>query len=481
VSDDSAAIPPHWQPGSTIAGRFQVERVVGIGGMGAVLEAQNVSLGQRVALKVLRRELIHDKDAQARFDQEARIVAQLNTEHVVRVHDLGRTEHGEPFIVMELLAGKTFDHLIEEPTALGVAEAVDLVAEAAVGIAVAHAHGLVHRDVKPGNLFVAAQSDGRSIVKVLDFGLTKVTRSDVLRLTSSASIFGTPLYMSPEQIMSAKKVDHRADQHALAMVLFELLTKSPPYMDESVSAITVKIATEPPPSARSFRADVPPALDAVIQKALAKTPDGRFEDIAAFALSIAAFGTDRGRDAARRAATALNRPPAIPDPATLVPTQHARTPQTVRGWSSARRARPARRQPWAIAVGITAALGVGAAVVAWRLSQPADSATHARRSGEVAIPSGGAGVVPASASGSLDAAPADTVTQATPAESAAPTAASSEVAVVPATASASAAPSPPHRAGRPGPRPPATGAPTSPAAAPPTAAPTGEFIPKYGK
>ncbi len=457
---EGVEVPTHWQPGSVIAGRFRVVRVLGVGGMGAVLEAENVTLGQRVALKVLRRELVHDREAHARLDQEARVVSQLVTDHVARVHDLGKTEHGEPFIVMELLAGRTLDDIIEAPASLTVAAAVDLVCEACVGVAVAHRAGMVHRDIKPGNLFVAERSDGSNVVKVLDFGLTKVTRSDTLRLTTSASVFGTPLYMSPEQIMSSKRVDARTDQHAMAMVLFELLTKRPPYYDDSPTAVTVMIATHPVPSLAAYRPEVPPLLDAIVGKALSKAPDERFQDIALFALALAQFGTARADAAAKRAAAALDRSAVAPQ----VPLASTRTPETVAGLST-RSAETRRRSATPIALVVAGAVVIVAlgTVITYRLtgaSPGPDPASAARSSPEAAAPA------PSPGAPALD---PDAISPAS-AEPAPPPSSASSSGVASAAPSASvSSPSPPAK-----PRPASPPRPT----AQPTAQP-GEYIPKY--
>jgi hypothetical protein len=287
------------QRGTVIDGKFLVVRTLGAGGMGVVLEAQHLSLGGKLAIKVLRVDAAQNEDAARRFSQEAQIASRLQSEHVVRVFDLGRTPDGEPYIVMELLAGEDLAAVLARESPLDVARSIDLVLQACLGVAAAHAEGLVHRDLKPANLFLATLPDRTKIVKVLDFGLSKNTAQSSPALTASTSSFGTPQYMSPEQVMSTKNVDHRSDQHALAMVLYELLTGRPPYQGETSAAVTVLIVTAPPPSARALRRQVPARLDEIIRQALAKKPDDRFEDLGAFACAIAPFG---GPEAVRMAA-----------------------------------------------------------------------------------------------------------------------------------------------------------------------------------
>jgi serine/threonine-protein kinase len=298
-----APVPP---PGSVIAGKYRVERVLGAGGMAVVVEATHLLLGQRVALKLLRADAAQAPGVLERFRQEAQIAAQLPGEHIVRATDVGQTEDGAPYLVMELLVGRDLEAEILARGRLPTEEAVSILLQACEGVAEAHAVGLIHRDLKPGNLFVTRRRDGSPLVKVLDFGISKLTHLEAsASLTQTTSSFGTPLYMSPEQIQSAKHVDMRADQHALAAILYTLLAGRPPYSAPSVTALSVIIATQPPASMRDVRPDLPYQLEAAIGRALAKSPADRFPDVAAFALAIAPFG-GLGADAAvRRIAGAL--------------------------------------------------------------------------------------------------------------------------------------------------------------------------------
>lgn len=277
-------------PGFVIGGRFRIERMLGRGGMGSVYAALHLQLNQYVALKVLHGDAARDADSVARFNQEAQVVSRLSNPHVVRVFDMGQTPRGEPFLVMELLQGRDLDAVIAEARPLQPQEAINLVVQAAIGVATAHAAGLVHRDLKPANLYLARQPDGSEIVKILDFGLTKVMTHGNVGLTQSASSFGTPQYMSPEQIMSAKHVDARCDQHALALILFELLAKRPAYEADTPGAMTVKIVTQKVPSVRSIRPEIPQKLDDVIQKGMAKKPGDRYPNVGAFAQALVPFG-----------------------------------------------------------------------------------------------------------------------------------------------------------------------------------------------
>jgi serine/threonine-protein kinase len=294
-------------PGAVILGKYRVERIIGEGGMGFVVEATHLALGHHVAIKVLRNER-KDQELVARFEREANIASTLRTEHIARVSDAGKTAHGEPFLVMELLEGRTLDEEIKARGPLPIAETVDFMMQVCRGIGAAHAAGLVHRDIKPQNLFVTRRRDGTPVLKVLDFGLTKAPDdAAVTSLTSTTTTFGTPQYMSPEQIRSAKFVDARTDQHALGCVLYECLIGKPAYDAETLTALAVQIATRMPEPASSRRADIPKALDDIIFKAIAKEPEERFSDLAGFALALVPFGGPTAPEAARSVA-ALLRP-----------------------------------------------------------------------------------------------------------------------------------------------------------------------------
>jgi len=180
--------------GETIAGKYRVEEILGSGGMGVVISARHVELGQKVAIKVLRHGVLEDPALEQRFLNEARALAKIENEHVVRVLDVGRFEAGAPFIVMEHLVGTDLGRVLSERGPLPVTDAVDIVLQACLGLAEAHALGFVHRDLKPGNLFVCERVDGTSIVKVIDFGIAKSLASGA-KLTSDSLVLGSPRYM----------------------------------------------------------------------------------------------------------------------------------------------------------------------------------------------------------------------------------------------------------------------------------------------
>ena len=200
-------IPP---VGELVAGRYAVEDIIGRGGMAVILGARHVELGQRVAIKLLRADTPQRAEVYARFLREARACAQMRSEHVVRVFDVGHLTSGQPFMVMEHLTGGDLGRLVQAGGSLPVEDAASYVLQACEAVAEAHAMGIVHRDLKPSNLFLAERADGSPIVKLLDFGISKVTAAEGFELTATDATVGSPLFMSPEQIRGAKAVDHLA-------------------------------------------------------------------------------------------------------------------------------------------------------------------------------------------------------------------------------------------------------------------------------
>ncbi len=264
------------KPGDVIADRYRVERVIGAGGMGAVVAAKHIALGDDVALKFLHPQLLEDASFIARFVREARVTARIKDEHVVRVFDVGTTAQNIPFLAMELLDGEDLGSIAARGP-MPVELAVDCFLQACLGLLRAHKAGVVHRDVKPSNLWLTRKADGAPLVKVLDFGISKGadgTEGDH-RLTDTQSVFGSPSYMSPEQVRSARNVDARTDVWALGVVLFELLTGGLPFRGETAPALLAAIVVDPPVPLRKVRADAPAELEEAIIGLLQKTPGER--------------------------------------------------------------------------------------------------------------------------------------------------------------------------------------------------------------
>ncbi|HKQ67975.1 MAG TPA: serine/threonine-protein kinase, partial [Polyangiaceae bacterium] len=269
------------KPGDVLAGKYRVESVLGAGGMGVVVLVQHIELGQRMAIKMMTPGVIHEKEAALRFIQEARAAAGLQSEHVVRIFDVGTLDSGAPYMVMELLRGEDLSQVLQNTGRLPIQDAVDYVLQACHAIAEAHARGIVHRDLKPSNLFLTRRSDGSPLVKVLDFGISKTTMGEEgqapANLTRTSAVMGSPLYMSPEQVRNAKHVDGRADIWSLGVILHELLTGSPAFSADTLPGICAAIIADDPPSLRSLRKDAPEGLEELLAKCLAKSVKSRFQ------------------------------------------------------------------------------------------------------------------------------------------------------------------------------------------------------------
>jgi serine/threonine-protein kinase len=278
--------------GSVVNGRFRIGPTLGEGGMSAVFLARDERLGREVALKLLSPRLAHSREVVTRFVNEARTLARLDSEHIVRVLDAGVTTESEhpplPYMVLELLRG----HDLRTECARGPVEdperAIGWVLEACEGLAVAHAEGVIHRDLKPENLFIARTADGYEVVKLLDFG---IARSLAMHssLTQSGEGMGSPGYMSPEQLNDASTVDERSDIWSLGVVLYELLAGVPPFHSTSTFDLCAQILAGKPTRLSRFREDLPRGLVATVQRCLEVDPDDRFESISALVSALAPY------------------------------------------------------------------------------------------------------------------------------------------------------------------------------------------------
>jgi len=348
-----------FEPGTLLAGKYRVDRVLGQGGMGVVVAATHVYLAQRVALKFLLPQFLHDQTTVERFLREARASAALRGEHVCRVFDVGTLETGSPYIVMELLDGSDLATVLAAQGRMSVELASQHVLQACTGLAEAHGLGIVHRDLKPANLFVTHRPDGTSQVKVLDFGIAKAQHDPAFHLTQTAAVMGSPGYMSPEQLRSSRAADVRSDIWALGVILYELVSGRPPFVAESITELALRVAMDPLPP---LTVAVAGGFDAVITRCLEKDPARRFPDVASLAQALAPFAGPAGRDLALGAARVLEVAPA-PAPYVVAPPGAPTTLSSSAG-SAAERRRPAR---W-IAIAGSAALTVGAvlAIAMWR-------------------------------------------------------------------------------------------------------------------
>jgi serine/threonine-protein kinase len=295
--------------GTMLADKYRVEKVLGRGGMGVVVAATHVELDQRVALKFLLPDAMENMEVVERFAREARAAVKIESEHVARVIDVGKLEDGLPYMVMEYLNGRDLAALLDDVGKLSVEDALDYVLQACEAIAQAHALGIIHRDLKPANLFVTTRPDGTTSIKVLDFGISKVSLSGAspaeMSLTQTAAIMGSPTYMSPEQMRASRDVDPRADIWALGVILYELLTGQPPFVGATMPELCASILKDPPDPVRSTRPDVPAPLDAAILRCLEKNPAARFANVAELAGALVDFAPKRARISAERSARIL--------------------------------------------------------------------------------------------------------------------------------------------------------------------------------
>jgi serine/threonine protein kinase len=325
-------VPPRLGPSgfdntAIIAGKYRVERRIAEGGNGIVVEAMHLALRQPVAIKYLKPGPRASASVVDRFEREGRLAAQLTSEHVVRVHDVGELDDGSPFMVMELLKGSNLSTVLEETGPLPIPRAVDYVLQTCDALAQVHALAIVHRDIKPDNLILAVRPSNTPIVKVIDFGISKSAperdQSGLwARETSKNDRLGTPVYMSPEQLRSSTEVDARTDIWSIGVTLHELLSQTLPFQGEDLPQLCTNIVLSAPVKLRAVRPDAPPELEAIILKCIEKSPADRFRNVGELAQALAPFGppgaqerVDRIKDVLRVSGMSI-RPP-TPQPGSL--------------------------------------------------------------------------------------------------------------------------------------------------------------------
>ena len=291
--DGLCSEPSPFAPGAVIAGKYRVEREIGAGGVGVVALATHIELGQRVAIKYLRGGGMAKPQSIERFKREAKLAASLRSEHVVKVFDVGTLE-GVPYMVMEYLEGEDLSQVLERG-AIPIEQAIQWTLEACHALEEAHSLGIVHRDLKPANLFLARRSNGAPIVKILDFGISKILEtsafSSLPTMTRQNEIFGTPHYMSPEQLVSSTNVDARSDVWAMGVVLYELLTRRLPFEGDDLRQLVADVLSSVPQPVRDHRGDIPIELAQVVHACLSYDPEQRPRTIGHLAARIRPFAS----------------------------------------------------------------------------------------------------------------------------------------------------------------------------------------------
>ena len=272
--------------GRTLDEKYRLDERLGTGGMGTVYRGTHLLIDRPVAIKLLNPRYVEDEAAQIRFRREARAAGRLQHTNAVTVTDFGRTSDGFVYIVMELLEGRTLKDVLAHDAPLDTARAVSMMLQISAAVGAAHDAGVIHRDLKPGNIFVVQRTDAPPYIKVLDFGIAKLAADaldddDPQTLTQVGAMIGTPRYMSPEQCDGAS-LTPASDVYSLGIILYEMLTGTTPFTGSSPIAIAIKHSTMPPRSPREFVASIPPALEEIILGALEKAPEARPQDANAF-------------------------------------------------------------------------------------------------------------------------------------------------------------------------------------------------------
>ena len=280
--------------GQTLASKYRIEERISEGGMGTVYRAVHVLMEKPVAIKVLHPSLAADEKIVARFTREAKAASRISHPHALNVTDFGEDEKGIVFLVMEYLRGRTLKQVVRQEGPLPLARIVEITKQVAGALDAAHAEGVVHRDLKSDNIMLEVVGQGNDWAKVLDFGIAKIQEpvGQDPELTAPNLIIGTPQYMSPEQCSQAAEIDKRSDIYSLGVIIYEMLTGHVPYTGESATAVMLKHLQEPVPSVLAERADVPPSVDAVVMRALAKQREERQQSAGELAEALATAAQD---------------------------------------------------------------------------------------------------------------------------------------------------------------------------------------------
>ncbi len=288
ASEDLLIPAPDLRIGQIVHERYRIVRKLGEGGFGAVYEGEHQLIQRRVAIKCLHAHLASNADVLARFRREAMATNAIRHPNIVEVTDMGRFDDGTVFMVLELLEGRDLAACLDEGT-LSIARVVHIVSQVCDALSAAHEHGIVHRDLKPDNIFLVPRKDDPDFVKVLDFGIAKFRKTSQGGVTRTGTPIGTPEYMSPEQVLGSKDVDHRTDIYALGVVLFEAITGRVPFQGESFVALAMNVMESPAPRLRTLAPDAPPELDELIDRMLSKDVNVRPRSCAEVKAALARF------------------------------------------------------------------------------------------------------------------------------------------------------------------------------------------------
>ncbi len=332
--------------GQVLGGRYQILRRIGVGGMGAVYEAEHTVIGRRIAVKILYGQLAQDPSVAKRFVNEAKAAAMVGHPNILECTDFGRTQDGSPFLVLELLIGRNLSDELETKGPMSVGKIVRIVRQAISALGAAHEKGIVHRDIKPDNIFLCDRPGQEPFVKVLDFGISKfATQASTSPGTAAGSALGTPYYMAPEQFRDSSSVDARADIYAIGTILYEALTGRVAFEADNLPALALKITLGEVTPIAELRPDLDPELVAVIEKTMARDRDQRFETMAELYDALEPFA-----DAADVPPGSV-RPPGPP------------SKKVASGAKSQIRTKSGSGSKVALGVGLLLALGLGGAVV----------------------------------------------------------------------------------------------------------------------
>jgi serine/threonine-protein kinase len=366
--------------GSVLDGKYRILRILGVGGMGVVVAAEHLKLGENVAIKFLLPRALGVQQRTARFLREARAASRLKSAHVARVYDVDVRADDAPYIVMEYLQGETLQAFVAKGR-LPVVEAIDCALEVCEALAEAHALGIVHRDLKPANLFLARGAGNVVTLKVLDFGISKVLEADAGGATTGEAFLGSPPYMSPEQLTNPADVDHRSDIWSLGVILYECLSGAPPFAGASFGEVCALILQTQPVALSERRAELPSALASAVERCLQKDRNKRFGSMLELARAIASFGSARAARAlvvvealvenehespAARGAPGSVRPQTLDTGTLTAAADGSRSPSS--------RKRGDSRRGGALVFGLLVTIGV--AVALWDRTQRAERTAH---------------------------------------------------------------------------------------------------------